>query len=400
MGGPTTPVTVSLPMVRRDQTRFDLVVWHTIAGAYSAEYDQVITEYDAAHPQVTITWIYRADLPAALAVAIPAGTGPDLIYCANDRIGSYAQAGYLAPIESMVSQSYLNANFEPAAAKAMPWNGHVWGIPESQEGIALVYNKAILSAGQLPNPDDFADLRARADQFHQLHLTKYYVCNQGLGNDDAYHVAPIFFGMGMNAYGGYVDEAGNVYLDTIEAFNTASWVNSFRPYAPAVTGHEICRDMLVNGQAAIWWTGPWAIADLEAAGVNYGIALMGRPFAGIKGTMLTTNTVSRNNTHGAIGLMRHLGSTAVQERLALANRTIPANSAALHDPAVQSLPSVAGFDASLNRGVPMASTPYMECAWAPVGSAVANIWTGAQGPSTALGVAQAAIEACIDAMQP
>ena len=38
---------------------------------------------------------------------------------------------------------------------------------------------------------------------------------------------------------------------------------------------------MVNGEAAIWWTGPWAIPELQNAGVDYGIAPMGSPFVGV-----------------------------------------------------------------------------------------------------------------------
>ncbi len=75
---------------------------------------------------------------------------------------------------------------------------------------------------------------------------------------------------------GYVDDTGKVYLNTPEGIAAGNWIKEFKAYAPAETSHEICKTMITEGTAAAWWTGPWAIADLEAAGIDYGILPMGQ----------------------------------------------------------------------------------------------------------------------------
>ena len=162
----------------------------------------------------------------------------------------------------------------------------------------------------------------------------------------------------------------------------------------------ICRNLLVNGEAAIWWTGPWAIADLQNAGVDYGIAPMGSPFVGVKNLMLTANAVDRGKADAAVAVMQFFGSAEVQVRLTLANGTIPANTAALHDPDVQALYEVARFGGSVNRGVAMGNYIYTDCQWEPVGDATAAIWNGTQTPEEAMSAAQAAIEACVAGIGP
>jgi arabinogalactan oligomer/maltooligosaccharide transport system substrate-binding protein len=97
--------------------------------------------------------------------------------------------------------------------------------------------------------------------------------------------------------------------------------------------------------------------------------------------------------------MKYFTSGPVQAKIAAANKTIPATTAALEDPDVQALPTLKGFGASLNLGVPMANTPYAGAQWGPVGEATTAIWTGAQTPEEALAAAQAAIEEAIAAMQ-
>ncbi len=378
-----------------------ITVWHGWAGAYEEEYNNIVAEFNASRDDIQINLARVDSLSDALAVAVPAGEGPDILSWVQDQVGRNALVGNIVPIGEWIDEAYLNANFEPAAADAMIWNNQVWGIPESQEGIALVYNADLLSEEDLPDPDSFEDLLEKAQAFREENPDMYYLCNQGLGNvdGDAYHVAPIYFGHDMSQYGGYIDDQGNAYMATDAGYAAAEWMVEFSEVAPAETNHEICQAMLTESQAAIWWTGPWAISDLEAAGINYGIAPMGSPFVGIKLFMMTQNAVDRGNEAATIEVMRFFGSAEVQKQLSLVNKTIPANTEALNDSEVQALETVAGFGASLNRGTPMPNHPFIDCQWNPVGVATTAVWTGAQGPIEGMDDAQAAIEQCVADMQ-
>jgi arabinogalactan oligomer/maltooligosaccharide transport system substrate-binding protein len=292
--------------------------------------------------------------------------------------------------------TFLTTNYEPAAVRGVVWQDMIWGLPESQEGIAFVYNKAMVSDEYLPtDPMDFAALLDKAKAFYEA-TGKYLVCNQGLGNADAYHVAPIYFGFGLPEY---VDDEGKVYMNTPEGIAAAQWMVDFSAYAPAETSHDICKAMIVDGEAGAWWTGPWAIADLEAAGVDYGIVPMGKPFVGIKALMLSQNAIDRGHEVVALDIMKYFTSAEVQAQLAVASKTIPAVTGALQDPDVQALPTLKGFGASLNLGVPMANTPYASAQWGPVGDATTAVWTGAQAPEEAMAAAQEAIETAIADMK-
>jgi arabinogalactan oligomer / maltooligosaccharide transport system substrate-binding protein len=399
MGGPVAGAVAppAAPVSEIPSEPVTISIWHQWSGDYLTAIQQAFEDYTALHPNVTIDLSKPEDTSNALSVAIPAGEGPDIIGWANDQIGTQALAGNILPLNDYgVDLTFLNSTYEPAAVRGVVWQDMIWGLPESQEGIAFVYNKAMVGEEYLPtDPLDFDGLLAKAKAFYEA-TGKYLVCNQGLGNPDAYHVAPIYFGHGVPEY---VDDQGAAYLGTPEALAAGEWMVEFKAYAPAETSHDICKAAIVDGQAGAWWTGPWAIADLEAAGIDYGILPMGKPFVGIKALMLSANAVDRGHQVVALDIMKYFTSGPVQAKIAAANKTIPAPSAALRDPAVQALPTLAGFGASLNLGVPMANTPFASAQWGPVGDATTAIWTGAQTPADALVAAQAAIEQAIADMQ-
>jgi len=196
-----------------------------------------------------------------------------------------------------------------------------------------------------------------------------------------------------------VDDQGVAYLNTPEAIAAGNWLLEVKPYLLGEMSHELCKTAVIEGTAAAWWTGPWAIADLENAGIDYGFVAMGKPFVGIKTLLLTKNAVDRGTAELAVDIMKYFTGFDAQKAIVLANKTIPANTEVLNDPEVQALTTIAGFGASLNNGIPMANTPYAGAQWGPVGDATGAIWNGSQTPEEALAAAQAAVDEAIAAMK-
>lgn len=376
-------------------------IWHGWSGAYLDAIAAAFANYTATvNPCVKVELTFTQDIANAITVAIPAGEGPDIIAWANDAIGTQALAGNIVDLTTLgVDVPFLEANYEPAAVAGVQYSGGIWGIPESQEGIALIYNKDIVTEEYLPtDPMDFADLLAKAEKF-KADKGFPLICNQaltGTGGGDAYHAAPIFFGFGLPSY---VDETGKAYLDTPEALAAGEWISSLSKVSDAETSYDICLAGLKEGKYGMWWTGPWAVAGVEEAGLNYGITQMGKPFVGVKTLMLSKNAVDRGNAEDALAVAEYFASAEGQKPVALANKTIPAATGALNDPEVAALYAVAEFGKSLALGIPMASSPYASAQWGPVGQAVVSIWSGAQSPADALAATQKAIMDAIAQMQ-
>jgi arabinogalactan oligomer/maltooligosaccharide transport system substrate-binding protein len=393
-----TEAPTAAPAATTAAKQVTITIWHQWDGKYLEAIQKAFDAYTVAHPNVKIDLSKPDKVSDALTVAIPAGQGPDVIGWANDQIGTQALAGNIVDLGTLgVDKAFLQSVYEPAAINGVVWLDKIWALPETEEAIALVYNKELVTDKYLPSgPSNFDDLLAKATQFHKDNPDKYLVCNQGFGGSDAYHVAPVYFGFGVPSY---VDDAGKVYLNTPEALKAGQFLAAFAKVSPKEQTYDLCNANLKEGKIGMWWTGPWAIAAIEANNIKYGILPMGKPFVGIKTMMITKNAVDRGNAAIALDVIKYYTSADVQKQLALTNKTIPAQTAALKDPAVAALASVIGFGASANLGVPMANTPFASAQWGPVGDATIAIWTGAQTPDVALKAAQAAIEAKIAQMK-
>jgi arabinogalactan oligomer/maltooligosaccharide transport system substrate-binding protein len=373
-------------------------IWHQWSGGYLDAITAAFDQYSTDHPNVTIDLSKPDDVTSALAVAIPAGEGPDIIAWANDQIGTLALKGQIVALDDYgITQDWLKATYEPAAVAGVIWQGKIWALPESQEAITLVYNKAISSPSDFPtDPLDFAGLLADAKAYQEKNPDKTLFCNQGFAGGDAYHIAPVYFGFGVPQY---VDDQGNVTVNTPEAVAAGQWLVDIKPYLLPEQTADLCKADFIAGKVAAMWTGPWNIADFDTAGIQYGFIPMGKPFVGIKTLMVTANAVQRGQADLSVDIIKYYTGFDAQKAITLANKTIPANTAVMNDPEVQALTTIAGFGANANLGIPMANTPFAGAQWGPVGDATAAIWSGSQTPAEALAAAQTAIETAVAGMK-
>ena len=74
--------------------------------------------------------------------AAQGGKGPDIVVWAHDRLGEWADAGLLQPLE--ISEEF-KAGFLPLTWKAVTHNKQIWGYPLALEAISLIYNKQLVS---------------------------------------------------------------------------------------------------------------------------------------------------------------------------------------------------------------------------------------------------------------
>jgi len=393
------PLTAATSIPSESQAaQVTITVWHQWTGDTLKTIQSMFNQYMAEHLNVTIVLIQPENVTDALKVAIPAMEGPDIIDWTNDQIGSQAQVGNIVDLGMLgVTQDYLKSTYEPAAVKGMIWHGKIWALPESQSGIAIVYNKKLASATDFPSdPMDFSGLLAKAKAFAEANSGKFLICNPGLGNPDAYYEAPIYFGFGMPSF---VDDTGKAYLNTPEGIAAGNWIKEFRQYAPTPTSEEICASMFAEGIVAAEWTGPWVIPGIEKSSMDYGILPMGKPFVSLKSLMISQNAVDRGSAEIAVDIIKFLTNQDSERQLAMVNQIIPANTNALYDPQIQALATIKDYGAALYLGIPLANTPYSASQWGPVGDATMAIWNGSQSVSEALTAGQTAIENAISGMK-
>ena len=366
-----------------------ITIWHGYEGTYLDTKKAIYDAYMKQYPDVTINLVHKPTLTDAVTAAAGAGQGPDIIAWVDDQIGKWQKLEAIKPIDQFVSKDYMNSQFSQAAVDAATFEGKTYGLPESVEAITLIYNKKLISAGDVPKTTDA--LVSWSKSYASSHSGSYGVV---WNPKDAYFQAPWIYGSG----GFYVKSDGTVGLNTTGTKAGFNYVASFKGAMPTQVDYGIADTLFKEGKAAMIINGPWSVADYGKAGVDYGFATLpvvgssskpASPFVGVKTLMLGAYST---NAALAVDIMKYFTNQANQTTMVLATREIPANKLALADAKVQAIPDIAGFGAQVKNGVPLPNTPFMSALWDPVAKALEAVWTGKQSVDAALTDAQSAAE--------
>lgn len=356
----------------------ELTIWHSYRGDERAALEQLLTEYDALHPEIQVVPLAlpHDSFVTKLESAAPRGNGPDLFISAHERIGSWVGSGMLAAADPALADAY-----HPATVDALMYEGQMWGVPLAFKCLALYYNRAIIASP----PADTAALLEEATR--QAAEGRYALAYQAT---EAYYHAAWMYGFGGGLFDGeevVLDQDGNA---AALAFVRDLYDRGFLPEEP--TGSLITQ-LFNDGQAAMVINGPWMLGEL-AEGLDFGIAPLpvitetgsaARPFLGVDAAFVSGYA---DQPEAAADLATFLASTEAAVARAVDGRQSVATLAAYEDPAVSTDPILAAFREQLNATVPMPNRPEMASTWEPQARALRRVMRGASMPAQAVQQAQ------------
>lgn len=390
--GPTEPGTPAEATATSEPTQpppqpVTITIWHGWLGEQFTNVEQVFRDYEAGHPNVQIELVSVPDLGNRLVTAIPEGARVDIIAYGSEWIGRLAEAGLIVPISDYgISEDFLFDTYIGPTAELMLYKGKIWGLPEAVECVTWIYNKALIAETDIPKDTDA--LLSKAAEWNEANPGKWFFVYPA--RNDVYFSATWWHSAG--AY--LVKEDGSVGLDTPEGLRAARFLAQLPTIMPQDIDYIKATTLFKEGSAAITQNGPWFAQELEAAGIDYGFALIpdydatGQrrgPYVSGKALLLTPNS---DHPDIAVDVMRYFTGAEAQVFLASANGTIPTNKAAADSADVQAFPTIAHFARQAALGMPLPTTPYMGAMWDPMAKALEALWTGTKTPEQAIKDAQ------------
>ena len=316
---------------------------------------------------------------------------PDVVMGANDWIGELAVNGSIVKINLAAN---AKAALASGAVQAFNYRGSQYGTPVAIENIAPITNANLVKK----QPTTFAELEKQALNLKKTGAVDIPLAVQQGAGGDAYHMYPLFSGLGgyvfgTDAKGAYNTKDVGVYnkafaanAGMINEWNKSGLINS------KVTG-DIAQAAFTSGRAAFWITGPWNLDKIKNVPFKYritsvppiinGIAPV--PFIGVQGVMLTKYAATHGVEAAARSLVTEFMPTEkAQYNLSALNDRFPANIAA--GQRVSNL-QLRFFGKAGAGGVPIPNVSQMNSVWGPLGSAWVNSTKGAgatpAGPSFA-----------------
>ncbi|HMR49346.1 MAG TPA: maltose ABC transporter substrate-binding protein [Arachnia sp.] len=336
----------------------------------TADFQELAQDFQA-QTGITLNVIEKpsADLKTDFVAQVPTGEGPDLVVGAHDWTGDFVKNGVVAPVELGDKLDSMT----PLTVTAFTMGGAVYGVPYAIENIALVRNNAMVQ----DTPATFDELIA---QGKATEGADFPVMLQQGPNGDAYHMYPIQTSFGATVFkiengeyttelgmGGPAGEAFATYLQKLGQDGVVS-VNIEADQA---------KQAFLDGKSPYIITGPWYVADFEAAGMDISVLPVpsaggqpSAPFVGVQGVYLSSRS---ENALLANQFLDYMTSKDVQDKLFELGGRVPANAesaAAVDDPIL------AGFAEAGKEGQAMPAIPEMAAVWTFWGAAQAAILSG------------------------
>lgn len=333
------------------------------------------------------------DIRDNLGVAGPAGKGPDLLLGAHDWLGQLVANGLIEPIDLGTKKK----DFAPVGLQAFTWGGKLYGVPYATESIGLVYNKKLVPKP----PATFDELIAISKKLTDRSKKKYGFLMQ---SPDPYHTFPL-----LSATGGYVfGTKADGTLDPLDIGlgNTGSvrGANLFLQLIkdgllPAGVDYQTMTSLFHQGQVGMMITGPWALADIRKAGIEYGFTKIPtidgkqpKPFVGVQGFMVSS--FSKNKILAKAFLTEFIATPETMKALFDRDPRPPAYLPTLK--IASSDKDIAGIAASAEDGVPMPSIPEMSAVWTAWSDAISLIMNQKVTPQQAMADAVKSIRKTIE----
>ncbi|HEY2123490.1 MAG TPA: maltose/maltodextrin ABC transporter substrate-binding protein MalE [Chthoniobacterales bacterium] len=316
--------------------------------------------------------------------AAQSGKGPDIVFWAHDRLGEWADAGLLKPLD--IKADY-KANFIPMSWDAVTHNNQIWGYPIALEAISLIYNKKYVTGtppAQLSEIPAFAkDLKGRNPNLIAImwdYNTPYFSW-PFVASGGGYPFKKVQGGYDVNDIG--VNNEGAIKgLQAIVNLVTTGVM-------PKGASYSVMDQKMNSGDLAMMVSGPWAWANLHKSGIDFGLAPLpgvagnpGRPFVGV-----LTALINRSTPNADIAAQFIEKYVATEDGLKTINADVPIGVPALKalseemaakDPLIK-----ATFENAKNGDV-MPNIPQMGKFWSSMATAFQLATNGQASPKAAL----------------
>ena len=324
-----------------------LTYWYTESPAETPTIRQLIRQFRQQNPGIRIKAVNMQFFVtrAAFIAAVHAGNAPDVLRSDISWVPRFASQGYLLKIDSHVSPSDNLSDYlrTPLRFDEYPQsNGHLYGLPQVTDFLALLYNKAELAkAGINSPPTTMADFETDAMKIVQSKAAPYGFETSG----GSYYALPFLLAFG----GGMIDQQNHILVNNARSVAGLTFLlklqNTDQVMPPKVdfsTGYTDMVNDFKSGQTAMIFDGPYEVSNILTGSAftgktsNLGIAPIPmvpsgnqlRSPAGGQSYVISAGTKYPDAAYKFISFM---SQTSNQAAIARANHTLPTRKSAYQD---------------------------------------------------------------------
>lgn len=235
-------------------------------GAGNDSLVQLIEQYEAAHPDVSIerTAIGFADLKARIIQAAATNTMPDILIIDNPDHQAMASQGALADLTDFISEWESNDQYYDGPWLSTIFDGKNYGIPFVSNATTLYYNVELLESFDITPPKTWDELRSAAQTLSTDDRAGF--CLSLINTEEGtFTYLPLLWGNG----GDIPDIGGQANIEALDLLNTMMNEDKTIPKDALNWGQSDANNQFMAGKCAMQINGPWQIPGLTAADLDF-----------------------------------------------------------------------------------------------------------------------------------
>lgn len=375
----TLAAVLATPVIAMEEG--ELTIW--INGDKSYEGLTQIGEQFEEETGIKVIVQHPESMEARYQQTASTGAGPDIVFWAHDRFGSYADAGLLHEIHPSEEFKEKLVDF---SWDAVTVDGKIVGYPVAIETQSLIYNKDLI-------PEPPKTWEELVNIHHKMKQEGKKAIMWDVKN--AYFTWPI-----ISSGGGYAfKKIDGRYDANNTGVNNPSGIKGLQFLVDMVEqkvvdpnmDYSISETAFSKGEVAMTINGPWSWGNLDKLGVNYGVAEFptlggekGNPFVGILSAGINA---SSPNTDLAVEFLENY--LYQDDALKIMNDDKPLGAVTLKSfqKKLESDDRVKATMVNAENGEIMPNIPEMNTYWFAQGAAIENALLGKQTTKEALDTA-------------
>jgi multiple sugar transport system substrate-binding protein len=236
------------------QTTLEFPTWQAEEPGVSTWWKELIAAYEKRYPDVKINLqqVPFAQFVKQMTVRFAAGNPPDIVHLPSRDFASFADQGWLEPLDERLKGTDIGASWPPLQSE-MQWNGRTQGVLLMGYGGVLFYNEAKLKEAKLAvpkTPDEWlAAMKATTDagkgQFGLATITAEHP-------NMVVEMASWVIGSGADwLKGGKYNFTDPAVVKAVDG-----WRQSIA-FAPKGTNSATARQLFIDGKVTFLRDGPW-----------------------------------------------------------------------------------------------------------------------------------------------
>lgn len=257
----------------------NIVIWHGYTQAESTAMKVLTNEFNATHPNITVTPQFYGNSDYALQkvlAAIAGGKPPDISYLYGSWAANIATNPSTVNLTPYINQFGWN-DFWPAERHVATVNGKVIGIPALVDNLALVYNKRLFAQAGLAPPtanwtwSNFENAAIKLTNQSKKQFGWAYV------NDASEDTVWRYWALLWQAGGSILTPDGKqAAFDSPAGLRALTFLQTLAQHNAIYldNGSDNYLGLFTSGHIGMLYTGPWDLGQIIQGHQPYGVQIL------------------------------------------------------------------------------------------------------------------------------